>query len=424
MGCDIVLGGQWGDEGKAKIVDHLSDRYDVIVRYQGGANAGHTVFIGKEKYVFHLIPSGILNPDNICVLGNGVVIDPGELLREILELERRGISSVNRLKISSQSFVVLPFHKEIDTARDDLRQGRIGTTGRGIGPAYSDKINRLGVRIADMGDRLRLRGILEENLKEKKVLYRHLLNIPDFPDIDAILKQSEELYASLSPYIANTPYLLNGYLKEGKKILFEGAQGTGLDVDFGSYPYVTSSSSSSGGAATGSGLSVTAFDKIIGVFKLYITRVGEGSLPTLLNGRGLEIMRQRGREYGSTTGRPRNCGWFDGIQARYASMINGMTGLALTKLDILDHFETIRFCTAYEIDGRQTTEFPISNDDLARVYPIYKEFPGWNKSTRGITDPSDLPKKARLYIDFLETYLDVPIRLVSTGPERHEVIPF
>lgn len=420
--ADIVLGGQWGDEGKAKIIDFLSVKYDVIVRYQGGANAGHTVETGGKKYVFHLIPSGILYPNKICVLGNGVVIDIDELDKEITQLSSQGIDIGDRLKISSQAFVVFPFHKSMDAARDTLRMHNIGTTGRGIGPAYSDKINRLGIRIQDLANVDLLKPLLVENLKEKQVLFEHLFHSIDKLDIDQIASEANEGYKKIIPYLANTPYLLNEYYKNNKNILFEGAQGAGLDIDFGSYPYVSSSSSSSGGAAIGSGLGVTRFRDVLGVFKTYITRVGKGYLPTILQGNDLDDLRQRGLEYGATTGRPRECGWFDGVQAKYSVMINGMTAIALTKIDVLDDYDQINFCTHYEIDGSRTNLFPISDNDIKKAKPIYRSFTGWKSRTKGITNKKDLPKPALLYLDFLEEYLETPIRYISTGPDRKDTI--
>ena len=420
--ADIVLGGQWGDEGKAKVIDFLSAKYDVIVRYQGGANAGHTVEAEGEKYIFHLIPSGILYPGIQCVLGNGMVIDIDELYQEISKLKSQGVEIKDRLKVSSRAFVVLPFHRELDVARDRLRVGKIGTTGRGIGPAYSDKVNRIGIRIKDLADLIHLKKILQENLKEKKILFKHLFGLKNELDVDTIAEAAHKQYHNISQYVENTPYLLNSYKQQGKSILFEGAQGAGLDIDFGSYPYVTSSSCSSGGAAIGSGIGVTQFCEVIGVFKAYITRVGKGALPTILEGKALDALRAKGNEYGATTGRSRDCGWFDGVQASYSVMINGMTGIALTKLDVFDDYETIRFCTHYEIDGEKTDKFPTSIRIMDKVKPVYKEFKGWRSSTRGITKKADLPKEAIDYLHYIEKYLDVPIKYISTGPDRKETI--
>lgn len=425
--ADIVLGGQWGDEGKAKITDFLSPKYDVIVRYQGGANAGHTVEVGDKKYIFHLIPSGILYPEKICILGNGVVIDIEALCQEINQLKNQGIEFNNRLKISSRAFVVFPFHKEMDIARDEIRTGQIGTTGRGIGPAYADKVNRIGIRIEDIKETSHLEDLLHENLKEKKILFKYFFNSTKktetkSTDISKLIQEVLVYYQQISQYVENTPYLINDYRKKGKRILFEGAQGAGLDIDFGSYPYVTSSSCSSGGAAIGSGLGVSHFKKVIGIFKSYITRVGEGVLPTMLNGESLDNLRKVGREYGATTGRPRNCGWFDGVQARYSAMINGMTAMALTKLDVLDGHDKILFCTHYEIDGIQTQVFPTSIIDVEKAKPVYREFEGWKKSTKGITNKKNLPKNALIYLDFIENYIGIPINYISTGPNREETI--
>ena len=422
MGCDLILGGQWGDEGKAKIVDFVSKDYQVIVRYQGGTNAGHTVIVNGVKYVFHLIPSGILYPNTTCVLGNGLVIDIQELLTEINQLKEKGISFTGRLKISSQAFVVFPFHRYMDSARDNMREGKIGTTGRGIGPAYSDKYNRIGIRIQDLKDSSRLEKMLKENLKEKKIIFDNFFLKKYDLSIERFVKEFKNLYCQIEEYIEQTPYLLNQYIKEGKKILFEGAQGTGLDIDFGSYPFVTSSSCSSGGVAIGTGVPPNKLSEIIGVFKVYITRVGEGVLPTKLKTEEMKVLRKHGKEYGATTGRPRDCGWFDGVQAKYSVMINGMTAISLVKLDVFDYYDTIKFCTHYEIDEIQTQQFPSDISNIERAKPIYKEFRGWKTNTTGITDYKDLPNEAKEYVNFIANYLSVNIYYISTGPDRLQTI--
>ncbi|MBN8215056.1 MAG: adenylosuccinate synthase [Spirochaetes bacterium] len=423
-GCDVVLGGQWGDEGKAKMIDFLAGSYDVIVRFQGGANAGHTVVVDGNKYVFHLIPSGILYPGKTCVLGNGVVIDLKELLAEMRMLEAKGVSLDGRLLVSRSAFTVMPFHIALDKARD--RKKKIGTTGRGIGPAYIDKIARMGVRLCDFEDPAQLRLRLEEALAEKQALFRHYFDPSDDCrcDIDAIIAEQMPLFEQIRPYLAHTPYRLNEAIASGKKVLLEGAQGAGLDIDFGSYPYVTSSNTTSGGAVTGSGIGATRIRDVIGVFKAYITRVGGGPLPTTLAGEAEEELRRRGGEYGATTGRPRTCGWFDGVQALHAVMVSGMTRVALTKIDVLDAYDTVRLCTEYRIDGKLTREFPATLRELEKAEPVWRDFPGWKTATAGMTDWKQLPDAARRYLDFVQEYLDCPIGWLSTGPERlHTLTP-
>ncbi len=420
--CDIVLGGQWGDEGKAKMIDYLATSYDLITRFQGGANAGHTVVANGKKFVFHLIPSGILYPDKICVLGNGVVIDMAELLKEITLLEEQGISLTGRLKISLSAFVVLPIHLALDKAREVKR--KIGTTGRGIGPAYGDKISRVGIRLSDFADQTSLLEKLKENFSEKAELFKNYLDLQDQKVLDPAetIKHLMPYYERIKQYLVHSPYFLNEAQQAGKSILLEGAQGSGLDIDFGSYPFVTSSSTTSGGAATGSGLGVTRFKDVIGVFKAYITRVGGGALPTGLEEAEMDVLRKHGGEYGATTGRPRSCGWFDGVQAKYSVMINGMTKVALTKIDVFDHYPKIQLATAYEIDGKVTKEFPVTDAELSRAKPVYQEFSGWKKPVAGLEKYSDLPDEAKVYIDFLEKYLNCPISFISTGPDRLKTI--
>lgn len=422
MNCDVVLGGQWGDEGKAKMIDYLARGYEVIARFQGGANAGHTVVVDGVKHVFHLIPSGILYPGTTCVLGNGVVIDLSALNQEIADLTRHGIDLEGRLWISKSAFVVLPFHILLDKARDRLK--KIGTTGRGIGPAYIDKVARMGVRLCDFEHPEELKARCEEALAEKRVLFKHYFGDDEMAhfDLDGMIAGVMAQYEKVKRHIVHTPYRLNEALKAGKKVLLEGAQGAGLDIDFGSYPYVTSSNTTSGGAATGSGIGVTRIEKVYGVFKAYITRVGGGSLPTTLPGAEEEALRQRGGEFGATTGRPRTCGWFDGVQARHAVMVSGMTHLALTKIDVLDSYETVRLCTGYQIDGKETTEFPVTHKELERARPVYKDFPGWKSKTAGLTQWGELPDAAKRYLSFVEEYLDCPIAFLGTGADRNDTI--
>ena len=420
--CDVVLGGQWGDEGKAKMIDFLAGGYDVIARFQGGANAGHTVVADGQKYVFHLIPSGILYPRSTCVLGNGVVIDMEELVKEIEGIEARGIALSNRLWISASAFTVLPFHRALDRARE--RSQRIGTTGRGIGPAYSDKVARIGIRLIDFEDRVQLREKISANLAEKRPLFAHHFDPVDHPDleVDRMIDGLMPLFEKIRPYLRHTPYLLDQALRDGKRVLLEGAQGTGLDLDFGSYPFVTCSTTTAGGASTGSGIGLSRIHEVIGVFKASITRVGGGALPTALGGSEEEELRQRGGEFGATTGRARFCGWFDGVQAKYSVIVNGITRLALTKIDVLDQYDTIRYCTGYKIRGKMTEEFPISTRDLDEAEPVYRDFPGWKKSTAGIKTYSSLPDEAKRYLEFIEAKLDCPIGWISTGAERSQTL--
>ena len=422
MTCDIVLGGQWGDEGKAKMIDVLAEDYHVIVRYQGGSNAGHTVCHDSKKYVFHLIPSGILYSEKICILGNGVVIDLKALNREIEQLSTQGIDFTGRLKISEQAFLVLPLHLALDKAREEKNTQKIGTTHRGIGPAYLDKYQRIGIRLVDLKDKDTLREKLAENIKEKQALFDHYFSSSYQIDIEQMVAEILEEYEKLKPYITNTPYFLNRAIKDNKKILLEGAQGTGLDIDFGSYPFVTASSPSSGGAALGSGIGLSKIQSIIGVFKCYITRVGGGNLPTALPEEEMAKMRTIGKEFGATTGRERSCGWFDGVQAKYAVMVNGLTDIALTKIDILDDYEEIKLCTHYEINGQKTDIFPSDLKAFNDIKPVYKVFSGWKSSTSGVTHYEDLPQKAKEYIDFLTEYLECPISFISTGAERKDII--
>ena len=422
MTCDIVLGGQWGDEGKAKMIDVLAADYDIIVRYQGGANAGHTVCHNNQKYVFHLIPSGILYPQKICVLGNGVVIDLKALNDEIEQLSKQGIDFSGRLKISEQAFLVLPLHLFLDKAREEKNTQKIGTTHRGIGPAYLDKYQRIGIRLVDLSDRNILLNKLSENIREKQILFDHYYSGNYQIDIEQMATDILSEYEKLKPYITNTPYFLNGAIKEHKKILLEGAQGTGLDIDFGSYPFVTTSSPSSGGAILGTGIGISKIKSIIGVFKCYITRVGGGNLPTALPEIEMSQMQKRGKEFGATTGRERSCGWFDGVQAKYAAMVNGLTDIALTKIDILDDYQEIKLCTHYKINGEKTDVFPSDLKTFNKIKPLYKTFSGWQSSTKGITAYQDLPQKAREYIEFLAEYLACPISFISTGAERKDII--
>jgi adenylosuccinate synthase len=413
----LLIGAQWGDEGKGKIVDFLSRDADVVVRYQGGSNAGHTIEIGAERYILHLIPSGILYPEKTCVIGNGLVIDPIALVREIRDLEGRGIHAAGRLHVSDRAHVVLPYHKALDAARENrLAHGsKIGTTQRGIGPAYADKANRTGLRMGDLLDP-HLEGRLAERLSEKNEQLAALGAAP--LDTRKVCAEVLEAARFLAPYITDTVSLLNAADKAGRSILFEGAQGTLLDIDFGTYPFVTSSNPTSGGACVGTGLPPKAIHRVLGVIKAYTTRVGEGPFPTeLLDATG-EGLRQRGREFGATTGRPRRCGWFDAVIGRYSAMVNGVDYWAITKLDVLDEQDTLRVCVAYECDGKRYESFPASIGVLERCTPVYQDFPGWRRDTSAITRHEDLPARARDYVQALCDLTGVPLGVLSVSPQR------
>ncbi len=413
----LLIGAQWGDEGKGKIVDFLSRDADVVVRYQGGSNAGHTIEIGADRYVLHLIPSGILYPDKTCVIGNGLVVDPLALVHEIQDLEKRGILSAGRLHVSDRAHMVLSYHKALDAGRESraTRGSKIGTTQRGIGPTYADKASRTGFRMGDLLDPA-LPDRLRERLAEKNVLLKDMG--ADLIDPDTLCREIRQAADFLRPYIGDTVSLLNTAYKAGKQILFEGAQGTMLDIDFGTYPYVTSSNPTSGGACVGTGLPPRAINRVLGVIKAYTTRVGEGPFPTELMDATGEHLRQRGREFGATTGRPRRCGWFDAVVARYSAMVNGIDFWAVTKLDVLDETETIRVCTAYECDGKRYDTVPACIATLSRCRPVYTDFPGWKCSTSGITSQADLPPNAKDYVKALCDITGVPLGVLSVSPKR------
>ncbi len=417
----IVIGAQWGDEGKGKIVDLLSEKFDAVARYQGGHNAGHTVFIGSQKFVLKLIPSGILRSNVQAVIGNGVVIDPAALLEEIRGLEAAGINVRAQLKISDRAHVIFPFHRTIEK----ISEGRadrvaIGTTSRGIGPCYEDKIARRGIRIADLVDS-DFPG-LYRSLAEDKQLIADAFHIAERVNFDQILEQYKDFADQIRPMACDTAHLLNGMVREGKSILFEGAQGTMLDIDFGTYPFVTSSSATAGGACTGTGVPPNKIDGIFGVSKAYITRVGAGPFPSEDHTGMGEAIRKAGNEFGSVTGRPRRCGWFDVPLLRYTAEVNGFDGLILTKLDVLDELDDIPVCVAYEVDGKIVTEMPASTRRIEAVKPVFEHLPGWKTSTRGTTELGKLPPAAQDYLKFLEEKTGIEIGSVSTGPERNETM--
>jgi len=418
----IVLGTQWGDEGKGKIIDLLTDRADVIVRYQGGHNAGHTIVKDGEKFVLHLIPSGILHPGKVCVIGNGVALDPQALLEERDNLIRRGIPVGDNLKISDACHLILPYHRAIDKESEKFRgTRRIGTTGRGIGPAYVDKMARIGIRLGDLQSPALFREKLEQNLAETNYLLEKLYKTHGL-DANTIYNETMALAADLLPFIDDTALTLYRAIKAGKTLLFEGAQGTLLDVDHGTYPFVTSSNSSAGGALTGTGVGPTMIDRVLGVTKAYTTRVGSGPFPTELINESGEYLREKGQEFGATTGRPRRCGWFDAPAVRYACRINGITEIALTKIDVLDALPVLKIATGYEIGGKKVAEFPRRVEHLEKARPLYEDHPGWTAPISGVRTFDDLPENAKLYIRRIEELIEVPVTIVSTGVGREETI--
>jgi adenylosuccinate synthase len=421
MPAIVLLGAQWGDEGKGKATDILGDRVDYVVRYQGGNNAGHTVVIGDQKYALHLLPSGILSPNVIPVIGNGVVIDPAVLLEEIKGLNERGIDT-SKLVISSNAHLITPYHRTIDKVSERfLGKAKIGTTGRGIGPAYADKISRIGIRVQDLFDESILQKKLEGALKDKNQVLTKVFNRKDM-QVSEILEEYLGFAEILRPYIADTALLLNQALEKGKTVLLEGSQGTLLDVDHGTYPFVTSSNPTAGGACTGSGIGPTKIERVIGIVKAYTTRVGSGPFPTELENEDGEKLRTIGHEYGTTTGRNRRCGWYDAPIARFAVRINGLTDFFLTKLDVLTGWEKIPVCVAYEIDGKRVEEIPSSQTDFHHAKPIYEYLPGWTEDISKARSLSDLPINAQKYVAYLEEISGAPMSAIGVGPGRDETI--
>ena len=418
----IVLGAQWGDEGKGKVVDLLSERFDIVARYQGGHNAGHTVFIGDKKFVLKLIPSGILRPGVEAVIGNGVVIDLAALLEEIAALEANGIEAAKQLRISNRAHVIFPFHRLIEKM-SEARENRIpiGTTSRGIGPCYEDKTGRRGIRIADLYDSESFRDLYDTLAEDKKTLAA-TFNLHDTIDYAEIRFQYELYAQKIRPMVCDTAALLSDAMAKGKRILFEGAQGTMLDIDHGTYPFVTSSSASAGGASIGTGVPPTRISGVIGVSKAYNTRVGSGPFPTESKDATGDLLRREGNEFGAVTGRPRRCGWFDVPLLKYTAMVNGFDTLFIMKLDVLDILEEIPVCVRYRLKGEEVTEMPATYRALEAIEPVYEKLPGWRTSTRSIARFDDLPAEARAYLQFLEDRTGVEIGGVSTGPERNETI--
>ena len=421
MTAIALLGAQWGDEGKGKATDLLGDKVDYVVRYQGGNNAGHTVVIGSEKYALHLLPSGILSPKVIPVIGNGVVIDPSVLFEEIRGLNERGIDT-SKLKISFNAHLITPYHRTIDKVSERfLGKSKIGTTGRGIGPAYADKINRIGIRVQDLFDPSILRQKVEGALRDKNQVLIKVFNRKGL-EIDEVVEEYLRYAEQFAPYVCDTSLLLNRALDENKHILLEGSQGTLLDVDHGTYPFVTSSNPTAGGACTGSGIGPTRISRVIGIIKAYTTRVGSGPFPTELFDDDGERLRSVGGEVGVTTGRARRCGWFDALIARYAVRVNGLTDLFLTKLDVLTGWEKIPVCVAYEVDGKRVDELPASQSDFHHAKPIYEYLPGWKEDISKAKNLADLPKNAQEDVRYLEAISGAPISAVGVGPERDETI--
>lgn len=419
MSATVIIGSQWGDEGKGKIVDLLSEDTDVVVRYQGGANAGHTIFVNGKKFVLHLIPSGIIRKKILCIIGNGVVLDPNSFLEEIKLLNENGIDTNNRIKILPNTHLVLNFHKLFDTLNEE--RNKIGTTGRGIGPAYTDKYARIGIRVIDLYNDGYINSVIENNIQIKNLLAKNYSNDIAF-DFNEIKNDLLEIREKLKPYIVEDATYVSKLIKSGKKILLEGAQGTLLDIDFGTYPYVTSSNPTIGGAITGSGISPKEVSEIIGVAKAYCTRVGEGPFPTELKNELSEKLRVFGNEFGATTGRPRRCGWLDLVALKYSSLINDFDSLAITKLDVLSNFDEIQVCTHYKLNGELIDYLPIDYPSLMKIEPVYKSFKGWEKTIQGIRDFNQLPDEAVSYLRFIEEYLSIRIKIISTGFERDDTI--
>ncbi len=419
----IIIGTQWGDEGKGKIVDLLTEQVSAVVRFQGGHNAGHTLMIGSEKTVLHLIPSGILRPDVTCIIGNGVVLHLPSLLEEVDGLERRGVGVSGRLKISPACPLILPSHILLDQAREKARGDRaIGTTGRGIGPAYEDKAGRRSVRVADLFDESRFRERLAEAMEFHNFMLTKGHGLPAV-DVDATLDEWLSMAVRIRPLVADVPALLDGLRRGGANLLFEGAQGALLDVDHGTYPYVTSSNTTAGCASTGTGLGPSAFDHVLGIVKAYATRVGGGPFPTELFDEAGEHLARVGVEFGATTGRPRRCGWFDAVAVRRAVLNSGVTSLCVTKLDVLDGLPSVRICTGYRLAGQIMDTPPARVEQYAEVEPVLEELPGWQQSTRGATRLDALPEAARAYLRRLEQVSGVPVAMISTGADRdHNII--
>lgn len=422
MPVSVVIGTQWGDEGKGKIVDLLASEMDIVARYQGGANAGHTICWGDKTFVLHLVPSGIFHENVTCVIGNGVVIDPVAVMEEIRMIRDLGYDVDGRLIISHNAHLIMPYHKRIEEARERARDaGAIGTTGRGIGPAYVDKVARTGIRVVDLLDRDVLRVKLKEAIEEKNAILKGIYDADEL-NVEQIIEEYVEFDKLIDPYVTDTSQYLCNALKEGKHVLAEGAQGSLLDVDFGTYPFVTSSHPTVGGCCTGLGVPPTEIHRVIGIVKAYCTRVGNGPFPTELQDEAGRRLRSTGDEFGATTGRPRRCGWLDLVALRYTAMINGLTELAITKLDVLTGFDELRICTSYRYDGKESARFPSEVQTLEKVEPIYESFEGWSEDLTAADRFEDLPDEARRYLAFVSDFVGVPISMTSTGPKREQIV--
>jgi adenylosuccinate synthase len=422
MSTVVVVGAQWGDEGKGKLVDVLTEQAHVVARYQGGHNAGHTVVINNEKYILHLIPSGILHSDKLSIIGNGTVVDPASLIKEIDGLKQRGVEVGKNLLLSKGAHLIMPYHMAVEQANEEMKGSKkIGTTGRGIGPAYVDKMARMGIKVADLLLPEIFREKLDRNVDYMNRLLKNVYQAKEF-SAEEIYRDYMNYAERLSGYIADTDIVINKAIDEGKNVLCEGAQGTLLDIDHGTYPYVTSSSASAGGVCTGLGIGPTKIDKVIGVVKAYTTRVGGGPFPTEIKGPIGEALQQKGGEYGATTGRPRRCGWLDIVALRHSIRINGITGIAITKLDILDDLDEIKICTSYKYNSKTLDEFPKEASIVEQCQPVYETVEGWKENTRGINDFDRLPPKAQKYIRTIEELLNVSVQMISTGSKRDEII--
>ena len=420
----VLVGAQWGDEGKGKVIDILTEDVQNIVRYQGGNNAGHTVVIGDSKYVLHLIPSGILHEGKTCVIGHGVVVDPQALIEEIEMLKEQGISCDGRLKISDKAHIIFPYHQKLDELREARRiEGKIGTTKRGIGPCYGDKVSRTGIRMADLYDKEYFRERLEINIEEKNTVFKDLYGFEGF-SADEVFEEYIGYAEKLKSYVCDTMHMLNIAFKNNEKILFEGAQGTFLDVDYGTYPYVTSSNSTAGGACTGAGIGPSRIDQVLGVVKAYTTRVGEGPFPTEFGPDLMDTIRQKGGEFGATTGRARRCGWFDSVLVKNSVDINGIDKVIITKIDVLDELEEIKICTGYEYKGKMYYNIPGDPRFLDECNPVYENHPGWQQDTSNITSCEDLPVNARKYLDRIRELIGTDIMLVSVGKSRKQTLVY